>query len=123
MSNPPLQAERALFEFTARLASGARVFVSDLVISEAYFSLQHHYRLPKAEALRVLAGFLSDSGVSATGASPSVLATPRLATAKPGFMDRLIHAQALGVAEELLTFEIAAHRLSHVHVLHAKRDS
>jgi predicted nucleic-acid-binding protein len=115
--SPENQAQRAFDELTSRLASGARVFVSDLVISEAYFALQHHYRVPKAEALRMLEGFLSHSGVMPTGAAAAVLRTSRLATGKPGFVDRLIHAEALGNAEELLTFETAAARLKHTRVL------
>ena len=116
---PEGQARQALTEFTSRLASGAHLFVSDLVISEAYFALQHHYQVPKANALHLLDDFLRDSGVTSIGAAEAVLATPRLATAKPGFLDRLIHAEALDVAEELMTFEKQAHRLRHVHVLRA----
>jgi len=115
---PEEQAQQALSEFTSRLTSGSRVFVSDLVISEAYFALQHHYQIPKAKALRLLSDFLCDSGVTAIGVAASVLVTPHLATAKPGFLDRMIHAEALDVAEELLTFEKATKRLRHVCVLH-----
>lgn len=115
--SPPDQARRALNEVTERLQSGARVSVSDLVISEVYFALQYHYDVPKAEALRLLSVFLSDSGVVCTGAAATVLSTPGLATAKPGFVDRLIHAECRGQAEELLTFETAAARLPGVRVL------
>jgi predicted nucleic acid-binding protein len=115
--SPPDQAHRALNEVTERLHSGARVSVSDLVVSEVYFALQHHYGVPKSEALRLLSAFLSDSGVVCSGASTSVLSTPGLATAKPGFVDRLIHADYCSRAEELLTFESAATRLPGVRVL------
>ncbi len=114
---PEEQAERALHELTSRLDSGAQIFVGDLVISEAYFALQHHYGTPKSLALNLLAEFLNNSGVTPTGAAAEILATPRLASAKPGFLDRLIHAEAIRTAEELLTFETAARRLPHVRVL------
>ncbi len=114
---PTGQAHRALAEVTQRLSSGVRVSVSDLVVSEAYFALQHHYGVPKAEALRLLATFLTQSGVTCTGAAGAVLTTPSLATAKPGFVDRLIHADTMRSADELLTFETAAGRLTGVRVL------
>ena len=116
-NSPEDQARLALDELTARLTSGAGVFVSDLVVSEAYYALQHHYRMPKAEALGLLSEFLRDSGVTSTGGAKAVLALPRLATAKPGFVDRLIHADAVRCAEEFLTFETAARRLKNARVL------
>jgi predicted nucleic-acid-binding protein len=118
---PDEQAQRALTELTERLRAGARVFVSDMVLSEAYFALQHHYNVPKGEALRLLAVFLAESGVTPTGSAASVLATPHLATAKPGFVDRLIHADSLRAADELLTFETAARRLPQVCLLTGDR--
>ena len=121
-NSPEDQARRALDELTATLASGARVFVSDLVISEAYFALQHHYRMPKAEAIGLLSEFMTDSGITPSGNAATVLSFPRLATAKPGFVDRLIHAEAIGIAEEFLTFETAARRLKHVRVLRTQPD-
>ena len=116
-NSPEDQARRALDELTGKLASGASVFVSDLVVSETYFALQHHYQMPKEEALALLSEFLADSGVTPTGAAATVLTVPRLATTKPGFVDRLIHAEAIRFAEEFLTFEKAARRLKHARVL------
>lgn len=34
--------------------AGAKVFVSNLVVMEAYFACQHHYGMPKADVLDVL---------------------------------------------------------------------
>lgn len=43
---------------------------------------------------------------------PKLLATPGLESAKPGFIDRLIHGSYLrGGAERVVTFEKAAARL------------
>ena len=117
---PRAQAEHALDELTTILTSGGAVFVSDLVISEVYFALQHHYQVPKEAALVLLAEFVTASGVTATGAAADVLRTPRLASAKPGFVDRLIHAEGIGVAEELLTFEAAGRKLKHTRVLNSR---
>ncbi|MBN1675770.1 MAG: PIN domain-containing protein [Kiritimatiellae bacterium] len=117
---PEAQALRALRELERILGQGGAVYVSDLVISEAYFALQHHYGVPKKEALSVISRFLVDSGVDALGAAPEVLATPGLATAKPGFVDRLIHAEYMRSVKEILTFERGGARLRAVRVLQAE---
>jgi len=114
---PENLAQCALAEMQKRIARGDTLFVSDLVVAETYFALQHHYGMPKAEALELLAGFLRERGIEAMGAAPAVLATPNLATANPGFVDRLIHAEYRRHAGELLTFEKAAGRLSGARVL------
>ena len=114
---PELQARRALAELDALARSGAVPLVSDLVVSEVYFALQYHYGVPKAETLALLARFLNESGVKSLGASAAVLAVPNLATANPGFVDRLIHAEYTISAKEVLTFEKAAGRLPGVRVL------
>lgn len=114
---PGDQAQRALEEFEKAIHRGDELLVSDLVVSEVYFALQHHYGVPKAEALALLAKFLKESGVHPLGAANKVLAEPDLATAKPGFVDRLIHAEYRQAAKEILTFEKAAGRLPGVRVL------
>ena len=114
---PAAQAKKALAAVTDRIESGAGVFVSDLVVAEVYFALQHHYKVPKDKALDLLRSFLSEDGITCTGAAAEVLKTPRLSNAKPGFVDRLIYAEGIGVAEEFLTFELATARLPHVTVL------
>ena len=110
-------AQCALAEMQQRIARGDTLFVSDLVVTEAYFALQHHYGMPKAEALALLADFLHERGVTAMGAALAVLATPNLATANPGFVDRLIHAEYRRHAGEMLTCEKAAGRLPGARVL------
>jgi len=101
------------------LRGGDSVLVSDLVVSEAYFALQHHFGLSKAVALEVLAEFLLRSGIRAAGAAQAVLGLPRLAVARAGLVDRLIHAEYLRVADEMLTFEKSAARLPRSRVLRA----
>ena len=39
--------------------AGAKVFVSNLVVLEAYYACQHHYGMPKADVLRGLHLLLS----------------------------------------------------------------
>jgi predicted nucleic acid-binding protein len=114
---PEALAEAALQEVQARLSRGDTLLVCDLVVSEVYFALQHHYGMPKAEAIEVLSGFVQTKGLRCLGDAAAVLRTPGLATANPGLVDRLIHAEYRRHAGEMLTFEKAAGRLSGARVL------
>ena len=68
----------------------------------------------------VLVRVLTDEAVEGTGDAPAVLETSDLATANPGFIDRVIHRNYLGSgADELVTFEKAAAKLPKVRVLNA----
>jgi predicted nucleic-acid-binding protein len=114
---PEDQASRALADIQERICRSEVIVVSDLVVAEAYFALHYHYHVPKADALRLLEAFLAEPGISALGYVTSVLATPNLATANPGFVDRLIHAEYKAKAGRMLTFEKKAARLAAVDVL------
>ena len=100
-----------------RLALGDKVFVSDLVLAETYFALQAFYRMPKSVALQVLALFAQHSGVVTSEVAASVLKVPNLASAKPGFVDRLIQGAAHSEGRTLVTFEKAMAKLPGAHVL------
>lgn len=115
---PETQARRALEEVQELMGNGTALLVSDLVMAEVYFALQYHYGVPKAEALRLIAKFLADSGVKALGVASTVLMVPNLASVNPGFVDRLIHAEYMHSVKEIITFEKAAVRLTGVRVLH-----
>lgn len=115
---PETQARRALEEVQELMRHGAVLLVSDLVVAEVYFALQYHYGVPKAEALRLIGKFLADSGVKALGMASTVLTIPNLASANPGFVDRLIHAEYMRSVKEIITFEKAGVRLTGVRVLH-----
>jgi hypothetical protein len=88
-------------------------------VSEAYFALQHHFGLTKAQALDVLKEFLGQSGIEAADATLAILALPNLAVARPGLVDRLIHADYLRSADQMLTFEKSGARLPRARVLRA----
>jgi len=119
VGEPASQAERAWQSILDARAAGDRVVVSDLVVSETYFALQHHYGVPKQLALQHLQALLDSGDISASGCAAGVLKTPGLATAKPGFVDRMIHADYLRDAGRVLTFEKAAGKLPRARVLKA----
>ena len=97
---------------------GDEPVVSDLVVAETYVARQHHYGVSKAEALSARRHLFEDGEIAPHGAAAEVLATPELASAKPGFLDRLIHrADVSGGLRRMVTFERAASRLGSVVVL------
>ena len=97
--------------------NGSPVFVSNLVVAEAYFACQHHYGVAKGQVLAALHEVLSQPTFQVHGDLLNLLSTPGLDTAKPGFLDRLIHAEYAQASLPLLSFEKAATRLSDAIVL------
>ncbi len=117
LGQPADQAARAV-AFLDRLSRGGHhAVVSDLVVAEAYFALQHHYDVSKKDVLLGLQRLFADGEIEPLGAAAEVLATDGLASAKPGFVDRLIHGAYAGAADEMVTFEKAAGKLKSVRVL------
>ena len=114
---PEDQARRAHLYLDGLARRGDQPVVSDLVIAEAYFALQHHYSIPKKEALQALRQILEEGEITATGTAHAVLAHPNLATAKPGFVDRMIHSAYTTDRGTMATFEQAAAKLGSVEVL------
>ncbi|HET7294243.1 MAG TPA: PIN domain-containing protein [Vicinamibacteria bacterium] len=119
VGSPPEQATAALTFVKRCRLTGRRVVVSDLVISEACFALHAHYAVPKSEAISALLEMLA-SGLVEPADGPlvaEVLERVRRAPAKPGFLDRLIHAQYSRVPAAMATFERAGKRLPGTTVL------
>jgi predicted nucleic acid-binding protein len=109
--DPPDQAEVAATFLVEATAAGDRLLVTDLVIAEVYFALYSKYKVPKAEALQRLREFV-ESGEVEAGAASQVLRTPNLASAKPGFVDRLIHATYSNDQARLVSFEKSVNKLA-----------
>ena len=114
---PAALAALAARRVAAAVERGAEVVVSDLVVAETYFALQHHYGLTKAQALGSLGEMFRTSPLIPIDATQTVLAVRNLAAARPGFVDRLVHAGYAARSAEMWTFEKSASRLSSVEVL------
>lgn len=119
VGEPANQYRRATEFLQKQLAARHPVHVGDLVLAEAYFALQGFYQLSKPDALQALALFARHSGVTITPVALELLAIPGLATAKPGFVDRLIHGVSRSDGHTLVTFEKAATKLPATIVLTA----
>ena len=99
--------------------AGAKVFVSNLVVLEAYFACQHHYGMANDTVLAGLRSLLSMPTFAVHPRLLPLLAIEGLGKAKPGFLDRLIHAEATTARLPLVTFEKAAARLPDTRLLKA----
>ncbi len=108
---------------TARLfiaESDAPVGISDLVISETYFALRHHYAVPHADAVHALRALLDDSRIRGTGVARTVLrdlASSDAARPRPGLIDRLVHGDYTRDERQLATFDRDLARLPNVRLL------
>ena len=100
-----------------------RLLVSNLVIAEAYFACQFHYKMPKKDVLSGLYQLLSKPIFAVEQPVIELLGQPGMAKAKPGFVDRLIHLEYSGPGASLVTFEKASSKLDRVHVLVAGTES
>lgn len=97
---------------------GVVLDVCDLVVSETYFALQHSYRLSKESALNALAKLSVHPGFRLSNHVIAALQTQNLATAKPGFLDRVIHKTYVTDDESvMLTCEKDARKLGGVEVI------
>ncbi len=90
-NHPGPLAAKVIAETDKRIKSGDAFEISDLTLSEAYFSLQASYGVSKADALALLKRISDVAGFTVSDHARGILALPNLATAKPGFVDRLIH--------------------------------
>ena len=111
VQQPALLYDCAALFLEERLAANANIQVSDLVLAEAYFALQSFYRVSNADALQMLLAFVATPGIEVSLSARAVLSQPGLATANPGFVDRLIHGAAQGAGQTLVTFEKASRKL------------
>ena len=90
-NHPSSLAAKVVAETDKRIKSGDLFEISDLTLSEVYFSLQASYGVSKADALALLKRISETVGFTVSVHARDIFAVPNLATAKPGFVDRLIH--------------------------------
>lgn len=117
VGQPADQTRRAIALLEELAHGGDQPVISDLVAAEVYFALQHHYGVPKGEALAALRRMFDEGEIGPVGAAAEVLKAPGLASAKPGFVDRLIHAGYVSNGGAMVSFEKAASKLAKVRAL------
>lgn len=117
LGQPADQTARAVAFLDELARQGHHAVVADLVVAEVYFALQYHYGVSKKDALVGLRRLFADGEIKPLGVVAEVLAVSGIASAKPGFVDRLIHGAYVATAGEMVTFEKAANKLKSVRVL------
>jgi len=90
MNEPPELVEKAIAFIESALVDGHDFFISDLVISEAYYVLQKHYGKTKELAISDLKAIASTPGFSVSPEALAALSTPDAWRANPGIIDRMI---------------------------------
>ena len=91
--------------------------VPDIVLSEAYYAMQHHYGVDKGTVLRSLRFISLQAGFEFSEEAKSVLALDGLERANPGFVDRLIHAEQQREGIPVLSCEKSFRRLPNTEVI------
>jgi len=116
---PPAQAKRAFALVNEAREAGRRAIVSDLVVSEAYFALHTHYHVPKRQAVHQLLKLLQSGLVEPelTGCALDALQAMATGPQKPGFVDRLIHAQYARLGARSVSFDRAFRKLTNALLL------
>ena len=92
-NHPRPLATKVIVEAYRRVQAGHLFEISDLTLSEAYYSLQASYGVSKVDALTLLKKISQARGFVVSRHAKDVLAVSNLAKASPGFVDRLIHGE------------------------------
>ena len=92
-NHPRPLATKVIVEAYKRVQDGHLFEISDLTLSEAYYSLQASYGVSKADALMLLRKISEARGFVVSRHAKDVLAIPNLSTTNPGFVDRMIHGE------------------------------
>ena len=104
-------AEKVGERIAADIAGGDVFTVSALVLSEAYFALQHHYAFTKEEALQSLLAFPLTDGIKMPESIKAILGSANLARANPGFVDRMIVSEYATTGNDTYSCEKSFRRL------------
>ena len=106
IQDPTDQADLAKEKVDLAFKLKRRVFVSDLVVSEVYYGLQHHYDVPKAEAKQTLIRLLDSKKINPEKNGKALLALKDdEKSGGAGLVDRMIALQNLDSTHETLTFD------------------
>ncbi len=89
-SDPPALAAKVVETLQSIITGGGFLHVSDTVVSEAYFALQHHYEATKENAISDLRAISNTSGFRFSDGAKAALSEPNAARMTPGLVDRMI---------------------------------
>ena len=104
-AEPETQFEKAKKFIEEQLTDNKKLFVSDLVVAESYFSLHYHYKVPKSEAMEQLDRLLSSGIIHSIQGSVCQNVLKESQNHKAGFVDQIIHGQYCLWIEEIVSFD------------------
>ena len=114
---PKELAEKALARYQEAVGRGDSFSVSDMVVTEAYYALQHHYGKSKEESIEALKGISEDDSIAFSAGFESVISFPNLAKASPGFLDRVLSADYRSRGQITISCEKSFRRLPDAEVV------
>ena len=114
---PKELAEKALARYLEAVGRGDSFSVSDTVVTEAYYALQHHYGKTKDETIEALKGISEDDSIAFSAGFDSVISLSKLANANPGFLDRVLAADYRSRGQITLSCEKSFCRLPDTEVV------
>ena len=115
--DPVETATNVAKRIAAIVDGGARVHVSDTVVGEAYYALQHHYAATKEKAILRLLELSRQPGFMFSEYAVAALAQPHAATMSPGLVDRMIAGEYRARGLRVLSCEKDFRRLPDAEVV------
>lgn len=112
VGEPIDQAKQAIEYVETCYFAGITVYISDLVVAEAYHALCYHYQVPLSEAVKTMFNFLSSPMITPCGHALAVITEYKGTGA--GLIDRLIRMDLLDQANEVITFDKTFSKLPNV---------
>ena len=103
--------EKARERIAELLVGGNTFFISDLVASETYYALQHHYGNTKEEAITALRAMAQADGFAFSPEATNALGAPDIWSANPGFVDRMLAGEYAAKGQVTLSCEKAFRKL------------
>ncbi len=114
---PQELAARALARYQDGISAGDSFYVSDIVASEVYYAIQHHYGKTKEEALTALKVFSDGEGISFSQNFVVAINASNIHRANPGFVDRMLAASYRDQGQITLSCEKSFSRLPDTEVI------
>ena len=114
---PKELAELALAPYQEAVGRGDSFSASDMVVTEAYYALQHHYGKSKEESIEALKGISEDDSIAFSAGFESVIRLSNLAKASPGFLDRVLSADYRSRGQITISCEKSFRRLPDAEVV------
>lgn len=102
---PERQFEKAKKFIEEQLSNHKKLLISDLVMTESYFALYYHYKVPKAEVIQQLDNLLSSGMISQSPGSVCQKVIKDHKNHHAGFVDQIIYEQYCLFADTVVSFD------------------